>query len=46
MKELVANASFKKGEYEEALVETFLRIDELLNTSEGKAELTLLRDPA
>jgi len=42
--ELVANSSFKKGDYENALIETFLRIDELLLTPEGKKEVSFLKN--
>jgi len=41
--ELLKNASFKAGNYGEALTETFLRIDELLLTNDGKRELAAIK---
>lgn len=43
IEELVNNASFKSGNYENALTETFLRMDELLQTPEGKKELAAIK---
>jgi len=37
--ELLKNAAYKSGDYGKALSETFLRMDELLRTSEGRREL-------
>jgi len=34
--ELEANSNFKKGHYEPALKETFLKMDELLRDEKGK----------
>lgn len=33
------NAAFQKGDYKQALIETFLEIDKLLLTEAGKKEL-------
>jgi len=41
--ELLANKAFKEGKYANALSETFLRIDELLQTTEGKKELASIK---
>ena len=41
--ELLANEEFKKGAYDKALTETFLKMDILLNTAEGKKELSTLK---
>lgn len=43
VKELQANSSFKAGDYEKALIETFLRMDQLINTTEGRKELLFLK---
>ena len=37
--ELMNNENYKEGEYEAALAETFVRMDELMNTEEGDEEL-------
>lgn len=37
--ELKNNENFKKGEYEKALKETFLKMDELLMTEQGKKQI-------
>jgi len=39
IEELLKNASYKSGDYSKALTEAFLRMDELLRTSEGRREL-------
>ena len=39
------NDSFKKGDYQRALSETFLRIDELLKTPAGKKKLAEYSNP-
>ena len=36
------NENFKKGDYKAALKENFLRMDEMMRTDDGKAELTQL----
>ena len=41
--ELLKNASFKNAAYEKALSETFLRMDEILKTPEGRKELTAIQ---
>lgn len=41
--ELLKVPSFKSGDYGKALTESFLRIDELLLTPEGKKELTAIK---
>ena len=38
-KELVASEAYKKGDMEKALVDTFLRMDELLLSEDSRAEL-------
>lgn len=44
MEELLANENFKKGSYEKALTETFLRMDTLLSSPEGRKELSFLKN--
>jgi len=44
IEELQKNESFQKGDYEKALNDTFLRIDVLLSTPEGKKELSQLKN--
>mmetsp|Transcript_673 Transcript_673/g.747 ORF Transcript_673/g.747 Transcript_673/m.747 type:complete len:301 (+) Transcript_673:60-962(+) len=44
IEELLANANFKNGVYDQALTETFLRMDVLLSTPEGKKELSFLKN--
>lgn len=41
--ELLINASFKSGNYSQALTETFFRMDELLRTAEGKKEIASIQ---
>jgi len=41
--ELLSNASFKAGNYENALIETFLKMDVLLKAPEGKKELSQIK---
>ena len=41
--ELKATRSYKRGKYEEALKETFAKMDELLKTDEGKDRLAEIR---
>lgn len=41
--ELVSNKAFKEKNYAQALTETFLRMDELLQTNEGKKELMAIK---
>lgn len=41
--ELLANASYKSGNYSKALVDTFLRLDDMLRTPEGKKELSAIQ---
>jgi len=41
--ELLANKAFKEGKYSAALNETFLRMDDLLQTTEGKKELMTIK---
>jgi serine/threonine protein phosphatase PrpC len=41
--ELLANKSFKDKNYPQALTETFLRIDDLIQTNEGRKELMQLK---
>jgi len=41
--ELTSNASFKSKDYGAALTETFLRMDEQLQTTEGKKELAAIK---
>jgi serine/threonine protein phosphatase PrpC len=41
--ELVANKNFKEKNYGQALTETFLRMDDLLQTTEGKKELMAIK---
>eukprot|EP00331_Platyophrya_macrostoma_P001663 CAMPEP_0176419618 /NCGR_PEP_ID=MMETSP0127-20121128/8153_1 /TAXON_ID=938130 /ORGANISM="Platyophrya macrostoma, Strain WH" /LENGTH=214 /DNA_ID=CAMNT_0017800127 /DNA_START=34 /DNA_END=675 /DNA_ORIENTATION=- len=43
VKELLANEAFKKKNYEKSLVETFLRMDEILLSPSGKKELNAIR---
>ena len=43
VKSLLENESFKKKDYEKALIETFLRMDELLLSPSGKKELNAIR---
>jgi serine/threonine protein phosphatase PrpC len=43
IKELQNNKNFINKNYEESLKETFLRMDELLNTEEGKKELSMIK---
>mmetsp|Transcript_50093 Transcript_50093/g.57646 ORF Transcript_50093/g.57646 Transcript_50093/m.57646 type:complete len:300 (+) Transcript_50093:36-935(+) len=43
VKELLANESFKKKNYEKALTETFIRMDEILLSPVGKKELNAIR---
>jgi protein phosphatase 1G len=43
VEELVKCPAFKKGEYENALNDTFLKIDELLLTNDGKRELAAIK---
>lgn len=43
VEELLKNQSFKKGEYENALTENFLKMDELIQTTEGKKELMAIK---
>jgi len=43
IEELLSNKSFKDKNYTNSLTETFLRIDELLHTNDGKKELSLLK---
>eukprot|EP01017_Pseudomicrothorax_dubius_P038552 TRINITY_DN5794_c0_g1_i2.p1 TRINITY_DN5794_c0_g1~~TRINITY_DN5794_c0_g1_i2.p1 ORF type:complete len:308 (+),score=50.78 TRINITY_DN5794_c0_g1_i2:102-1025(+) len=43
VEELLQTEEFKKKQYEEALRRTFLRMDELMQTSSGKKELTALK---
>lgn len=43
VKQLKANKNFQSKAYEEALKETFLKMDELLNTEEGKKELNMIK---
>ena len=38
--ELKKSASFKRGDYKEALIEVFLLLDEMMETAEGKKELS------
>lgn len=40
VKELEANPNFKKADYEKALRETFMKMDVLLLTPEGKKEVS------
>ena len=40
-KEFIANKSFKSGNIKKALCENFLRMDELLVTNQGKADLVI-----
>lgn len=40
----MANENFKKGVYDQALIDTFLRIDVMLNEEDGKKELSLLKN--
>ena len=42
--QLKKNAEYKKGNYEEALIQTFLTFDKMLNSSDGQAEIQKLRD--
>eukprot|EP00331_Platyophrya_macrostoma_P024731 CAMPEP_0176439384 /NCGR_PEP_ID=MMETSP0127-20121128/19909_1 /TAXON_ID=938130 /ORGANISM="Platyophrya macrostoma, Strain WH" /LENGTH=300 /DNA_ID=CAMNT_0017823639 /DNA_START=53 /DNA_END=955 /DNA_ORIENTATION=+ len=42
--ELLSNENFKKGIYDKALTETFLRMDELLVTPEGRKEINILKN--
>lgn len=42
-KELQDNANFKQGNYEKALKETFLKMDELLSTQAGKNEIVQIQ---
>jgi serine/threonine protein phosphatase PrpC len=37
--ELMANVHYQSGEYKKALIDTFLRMDIIMNTKEGKEEL-------
>lgn len=41
--ELLNNASFKSGNYSQALVDTFFRMDEILKTPEGKKEIASIQ---
>lgn len=43
VEELLANKSFKEQKYAQALTETFLRMDDLLQTTEGKKELQAIK---
>lgn len=43
VEELLANESFKKGDYQKALHENFLRMDIMLVTPEGKKELSVFK---
>jgi len=43
VEELLSNKSFKEKNYPNALTETFLRIDDLIQTTEGKKELMALK---
>lgn len=43
VEELLKNQSFKNGDYSAALTETFLRMDELLLTNEGRKELAAIK---
>ena len=43
VKTLLENESFKKKDYEKALTETFLKLDELLLSEPGKKELKAIR---
>jgi len=43
VEELLKNPSFKNGDYKSALTETFLRMDDLLQTPEGKKELAAIK---
>lgn len=42
-KELLANSNFKQGNYEAALKETFLKMDELLQTEAGRKEIVSIQ---
>ena len=44
VEELQKNKEFPNGDVKKALTETFLRMDELLQTPEGRRELSQLRD--
>jgi len=41
--ELITNNNFMKKNYEDALKETFLKMDDLLNTDEGKKEILAIK---
>lgn len=41
--ELLQNSSFKSANYSKALVDTFLKMDDMLRTTEGKKELTAIQ---
>lgn len=43
IEELLKNQSFKNGDYGASLTENFLRMDELLNTPEGRKELAAIK---
>lgn len=43
IEELINNKAFKDKNYPQALTETFLRIDELIQTNEGRKELMTLK---
>jgi hypothetical protein len=40
---LINNDNFNKKKYEQALIETFLKIDKLLQTAEGDKELKKIK---
>jgi len=44
IEELKKNENFKKGQYQLALEESFLRMDDMLNTEEGKKELNRIKN--
>lgn len=43
IEELLSCTAFKNGDYGQALTDTFLRMDELLQTTEGKKELAAIK---
>ena len=40
--ELIKSAEYKAGKYEQALTNVFLKIDEMLQTEEGRSEISKL----
>ena len=43
IKELEANEKYRAGKYEDALRETFLKLDVLLANDDGKREITAIQ---